>query len=204
MLALFCTAALTVAACGGDDDDVGAGDDPAADDTTDTSPVDADDSDSDDESDDRESPYEIDDVAPVDQGTATLTLDGVTYRFLDIDPDDDRDNQCSQPGQGEPQLDATLSMVDDAGNVVYEAGSDTFANVLFVDLPFNSLFTPELSFNLDDARWSTRNGPDEGGAGFVEWGLSTDQNHAEGTVVMVNETDGAMADAAFSITCPAA
>lgn len=205
----LCAAALVVAGCGGDDDVDAAAD--AAADQADESPVDTDAGDSDDDGevaedsgDERESPYEIDDVAPVDQGMATLTLDGVTYQFLDIDPDDDRDNQCSQPGQGEPQIDATLSMVDDAGEVVYEAGSDTFANVLFVDLPFDPLFTPELSFNLDDARWSTANGPDEVGAGFIEWGLSTDRNHAEGMVVMVNETDGSTADARFSITCPAA
>lgn len=210
--------ALTFAACGGDSDD-DASDDPDAPVEADDSALDAgsDDDSGDDGSDDDsgegddedtgssgdgESPYEVDAVDPVDQGVATLTIDGTTYEFLDVgDPDDERDGYCRQ-GEFADQLEAILDNVDESGEPIPEQGDDTFFNTLFVDLPYNSTFTPSLEFQIDGGAWttSTPDLPTE-----VAWGFSPDGFHAEGMATLYDRDDGTIVtEATFTLTCPEA
>lgn len=198
--------ALALAACGGDSDD-GASDDPGtpveADDSALASGTDddaADDADTG-SSDDGESPYEVDAVDPVDQGVATLTIDGTTYEFLDVgDPADERDGYCRQ-GEFADQLEAILDNVDEAGEPIPEQGDDTFFNTLFVDLPYNSTFTPTLEFQIDGGAWITKL-PER--ASEIEWGFSPDGLHAEGTATFADrDDDSVITEGTFTLTCPA-
>ncbi|WP_436795257.1 hypothetical protein [Actinospongicola halichondriae] len=152
------------------------------------------------ESDSTESPYEVDAVAPVDQGVATLTIDGSTYEFLDVgDPDDERDGYCRH-GEFADQLEAIMKNVDAAGDPVPEVGAEGFFNTLFVTLPFNATFTPELEFQIDGGAWTTKL-PER--ASEVEWGFSPDGNHAEGTATFVDrDDDSVIIEGTFTVTCP--
>ncbi|MDE0804688.1 MAG: hypothetical protein OSA99_15370 [Acidimicrobiales bacterium] len=202
---------LAFGACGGDSNDDAAGesdapvesDDAALDSKSDAS-GDSDDAEADDSgsSDDVESPYEVDAVDPVDQGVATLTIDGTTYEFLDVgDPDDERDGFCRKAPIAD-ELEAILDNVDDAGEPIPEQGAEDFFNTLFVDLPYSSTFSPSLEFQIDGGAWttSTPDLPTE-----VAWGFSPDGFHAEGTATLYDRDDDTIVtEATFTLTCPEA
>lgn len=189
--------ALVLGACGSDDDDDASSD-------TGEAPVESDESVESDEtsSDERESPYEVDAVDPVDQGVATLTIDGTTYEFVDLgDPEDERDGTCGK-GEVADQLEVTVKHVDEAGEPVPRSGAEGFFNTLFVDLPYNQTFSPDLEFQVDDTVLMT-SAPDR--PTVMEWGFSPDGLHAEGTVTLYDrDDDTAEVEGTFSITCPAA
>ncbi len=195
---------LAVGACGGDDDDVESSDADgaaAADDSS--ADTDADTGEDGDESGDpseSESPYEVDAVDPVDQGVGTVTIDGTTYELLDVgDPDDERDGVCRK-GPVADQLEVVMNHVDATGAPVPEKGAEGFFNTFFADLPYNSTFSPNVEFQVDNTRLSS-SAPDL--PTEVAWGFSPDGLHAEGTATLYDRDDDDRAvEATFSVTCP--
>lgn len=201
--AIFAALLLAGSACGGDDDAASSDDSPSA--PTDEASIDdetaaSDDTDDDDGADPTESPYEVDAVDPVDQGVATLTLDGTTYEFLDVgDPDDERDGYCRQ-AEFADQLEAILENVDAAGEPIPEVGAEGFFNTFFLTLPYNGTFTPDLEFQIDGGAWITKL-PER--ASEVEWGFSPDGFHAEGTATFADRDDDSVTvEGTFTVTCP--
>jgi len=198
---------LAVGACGGDDDDVESSDaDGAAaavDSSADTGADAGEDGDGGDESGDpsaeRESPYEVDAVEPVDQGVGTVTIDGTTYELLDVgDPDDEGDGVCRK-GPVADQLEVVMNNVDATGAPVPEKGAEGFFNTFFADLPYNSTFSPSVEFKVDNTRLSS-SAPDL--PTEVAWGFSPDGLHAEGTATLYDRDDDRAVEATFSVTCP--